>query len=59
MILNLVNTEVFGADTNVFFTGENNVEKITTIIEDKKIKTLRLSKYNFSEKIKEKLLNYN
>lgn len=32
MILNLVNTEVFGADTNVFFTSENNVEKITEIV---------------------------
>lgn len=32
MILNLVNTEVFGADTNVFFTSENNVEKITEIL---------------------------
>ena len=48
-------------DYIVTIDGENNiydnVEKITTIIDDKKIKTLRLSKYNFSEKIKEKLLN--
>lgn len=32
MILNLVNTEVFGADTNVFFTSDNNIEKITEIV---------------------------
>lgn len=48
-------------DYIVTIDGENNiydnVEKITTVINDKKIKTLRLSKYNFSEKIKEKLLN--
>lgn len=48
-------------DYIVTIDGENNVydnvEKITTIIDDKKIKCLRLSHYNFSEKIKEKLLN--
>ena len=32
MVLNLVNTEVFGVDTNVFFTNDNDVEKITEII---------------------------
>ena len=40
--------------------GENktysNVECISTKIEDKKIKCLRLSHYNFPEKINEKLL---
>ena len=48
-------------DYIVTVDGENNVydsvEKVTTIIDDKKIKCLRLSHYNFSEKIKEKLLN--
>ena len=34
----------------------NNVDNITTKIEDKKIKCLRLSHYNFPEKINEKLL---
>lgn len=47
-------------DYIVTVDGENNVydnvEKITTIIDNKKIKCLRLSHYNFSEKIKEKLL---
>ena len=42
--------------------GENNyyknVENIETIIGDKKIKCLRLSHYNFPQKIKEKLLDY-
>ena len=41
--------------------GENktysNVECISTKIEDKKIKCLRLSHYNFPEKINEKLLS--
>lgn len=32
MILNLVNTEVFGVDTNIFFTNDNDVEKITEIV---------------------------
>ena len=32
MVLNLVDTEVFGVDTNVFFTNDNDVEKITEII---------------------------
>lgn len=40
--------------------GENNIfsdiEDITTIIDNKKIKTLRLSHYNFPQKINEKLL---
>ena len=34
----------------------NNVENIETKIDDKKIKCLRLSHYNFPEKINEKLL---
>jgi len=34
----------------------NNVESITTKIEDKKIKCLRLSHYNFPQKLNEKLL---
>ena len=34
----------------------NNVDSITTKIDDKKIKCLRLSHYNFPEKINEKLL---
>ena len=40
--------------------GENNfyenVENIVTKIDDKKIKCLRLSHYNFPQKINEKLL---
>jgi len=35
----------------------NNVDDITTKIEDKKIKCLRLSHYNFPEKINEKILS--
>ena len=34
----------------------NNVDSISTKIDDKKIKCLRLSHYNFPEKINEKLL---
>lgn len=36
MVLNLVDTEVFGVDTNVFFTNDNDVEKITEIIHNDK-----------------------
>ena len=47
-------------DLLVTVDGENkvykNVENIETKIDDKKIKCLRLSHYNFPEKINEKLL---
>lgn len=47
-------------DLIVTVDGENNfydnVDNITTKIDDKKIKCLRLSHYNFPEKINEKLL---
>ena len=35
----------------------NDVEYISTKIDDKKIKCLRLSHYNFPEKLNEKLLS--
>ena len=47
-------------DLIVTIDGENkfynNVDNITTKIDDKKIKCLRLSHYNFPQKINEKLL---
>jgi superfamily II helicase len=36
MVLNLVNADVFGVDTNVFFTNDNDVERITEIIHNDK-----------------------
>ena len=35
----------------------NDVDHITTCIDDKKIKMLRFSHYNFAQKINEKLLS--
>lgn len=56
------NIEIYSENKNLIITidGKNyyydNVLKINTIIADKKIKRLRLSHYNFPQKLNEKLL---
>jgi NAD+ kinase len=51
----------FGKSLMVTIDGENNIYKnvssISTMVENKKIKCLRLSHYNFPQKINEKLLS--
>ena len=49
MVLNLVNTDVFGVDTNVFFTNDNDVERITEIIHnDKQLNMDSVDDINFA-----------